>query len=169
MTFIPSCGSLLTFQHDLTSLSLVSSTIETKLDLRDLVYSIRRIAMFIYREFVIFPSAQPFGVKPALAKELRLALTALYDAHGAVSDKYSGLIVWAIVIGGIGSAGTSDRLWYRQQFYDHVTADTVSWIEFKRRMLMFLWWDYVFEDLVTSLWTEAHYYKQGTCLELKEL
>src|ERR1700757_2710330 len=39
----------------------------------------------------------------------------------------------------------------------------------KRRMLMFLWWDYVFEDPVTSLWTEAHYYKQGTCLELKEL
>lgn len=39
----------------------------------------------------------------------------------------------------------------------------------KRRMLMFLWWDYVFEDPVTSLWTEAHYYKQGTYLELKEL
>jgi hypothetical protein len=97
------------------------------------------VAMPTCSEFVIFPSTQPYGVKPALAKELRLALTALYDAYGAISDKCSGLIVWAIEIGGVASAGTSDRLWYRQQFYNHVTADKLSWIEFKRRMLMLLW------------------------------
>ncbi len=140
------------FQHDLYKLNPAPGT---KNLVCDLIFDIARLGLQIYSDLVLFPAAETYHAKHRLCQEL-LATTRMFFETGAPRfDETKMLVLWALVMGAIGSDTAYRRDWYLRRIIGLVIQLDHDWESFKASMEYFLWWDYIFEARVSDIWKEA--------------
>jgi len=148
--------SLLTlvFQYDLYSLNGPENG-RAGLNYANIMFHISRLSLQIFSDIVLFPSAEVYGTKLRLAKELRQTLLVYHRTRLPADDIYWDMILWAVVMGTVSAEVTKYRDWYLRTLVNMVLELNLSWNDLKRRLQNFLWWDYTFEEHVKAIWKDA--------------
>jgi hypothetical protein len=144
--------------HQLLSVPSESEASDAGLKEEDrLLFSITRLAAFIYHDIVIFPQVETAGIKPLLAARIRQALsrmsTKLALEDGTVT--FSGLVLWILLLGSIGATWTADRKWFVQQLCRRSARIGINtFAEFKALVSRCLWFHNM-DDPALKAWTEG--------------
>lgn len=151
-------------QHKLLA---IKSTCSLKTSQMDCVREICRWTALIYNDMVVFPLPATTETKPRLSNALRLAIEN-YETFGGKHTSaaegvvkaidYSGLILWALMLGSMAAALTVNSTWYAQKLGHYLSQSPYrhTWSDFRRLMSTYLWWGYVFDDPGQRLWWEGH-------------
>ncbi|KAJ9604408.1 hypothetical protein H2200_011242 [Cladophialophora chaetospira] len=109
-----------------------------------LLYQISRLAGLLYHDIVIFPHVDTSGIKPLLARRLHDILVTRPPslAAGASSGRYDDLVLWALLLGSIGSTWTKHRSWFVEQLHERSQQLGVDTFEqFKPVTSKYLWFE----------------------------
>ncbi|OCT45269.1 hypothetical protein CLCR_06296 [Cladophialophora carrionii] len=140
--------------HQLLSLPAEASDQDTH---DRLIFLITRLAALLYHDMVIFPQVDTSGIKPRLAEQLRHHLTERSPTlvPGAGQHEYRGLVVWALLVGSIGSTWTRNRTWFVEQLHRRSQLlGLETFAEFKTSMSKYLWSENMDEPALRA-WTEG--------------
>ena len=121
-----------------------------------LLYRISCLAALLYHDIVIFPHVDTSGIKPQLAERLRQVLGegALDIVLGSGSDRYSGIVLWALLLGSIGATWTSHQYWFIEQLRSrNQQLGIANFEQFKTFMSQYLWFENVDEPAL-KVWVE---------------
>ena len=125
-------------------------------DIRVALSETCRIAGLIFADMVILPLPYNSGVKPRLARQLRMVLESPSAKTCWSSPEYGGLVMWVVLIGSIAATLTEDRSWFLGQLRLLVDDQKLDWYGFRELMRTFLWWDFAFEVPAGRIWTEMY-------------
>ena len=157
----PSLPSLLrarnAVQHHLLCLPSADS-IQNMDCVNRFLYNICRLGFLIFSNMALFPLPMESGVAERLVTMLRETLSnipCLEDDN--VWLRYSGVLTWVVLLGGISSTSTSARLWYVSYLGNIIpTVYTLRWRILEDEVLStFIWWRHVCDQLGESIWMEA--------------
>ena len=152
-----------TVQHQLLSIPASPSRLPGP---DECIYDTCRFAALIYSDMVLFALPPAAGVKPRLANKLRRALDCC--TMQLCWDSHSHLLLWAVVLGGIASWSTPNRLWFVSQVQALSTRLAFDcWESCKNILSTYLWWDPVCDQPAIKLWEESRAgraYSQGALL-----
>ncbi|KIX03599.1 uncharacterized protein Z518_07152 [Rhinocladiella mackenziei CBS 650.93] len=152
-------SAALCLQHKLYSLP-VELPPNQDLELEDYLFDACRLAIMVYNDMVLWPIPWAAGVKPRLARRLRCRLCPILSlVHDDGTGRYTNLLLWLLLMGGIAATYTTDRTWYVEQLSTYrMIVRCPTWADFKQRMQTFLWWSSVLDDPAFKLWTEILYW-----------
>jgi hypothetical protein len=151
-------------QHKLLT---IKPTCSLETNQMDCVREICRWTALIYNDMVVFPLPATTETKPRLSNALRLAIEN-YEAFRSRSPStaervvkaidYSGLILWALMLGSMAATLTVNSTWYAQKLGRYLAQSPYrhTWSDFRRLMSTYLWWGYIFDDPGQRLWWEGH-------------
>ncbi|KAK5046407.1 hypothetical protein LTR84_008209 [Exophiala bonariae] len=135
-------------QHCLLSLQ---PRISVPLDTPDYTYEACRLSTLIYSDINIWPLPKSSNIRPRLSQHLKLVLSERAGAEaGAISKDF---LLWISMMGAIAARHTE----HEQYFLELLARDarTLTWDDFRKTMLEFLWCDFVVAPLARPLWNQA--------------
>lgn len=134
-----------TIQHQLLSLPT---------ELEHGIYDLCRFAALIFSDMVLFPLPPATAVKPRLAVQLRRALGPF--SVESWRNEHLHILLWAVVMGGIASWDTRNRLWYAFRLHDlSARLGLVTWESCKYILSTCLWWEHVCSPAAIVFWNES--------------
>ncbi|KIW64589.1 hypothetical protein PV04_09512 [Phialophora macrospora] len=131
--------------HQLLSIPADSKDHDTGEDEEDrIIFSVTRLAALLYHDIVIFPQVDTSGIKPRLADQLRHNLSrrspSLAPRAGRI--EYRGLVLWALLLGSIGSTWTKNRNWFVEQLHRRSKLLGIeTFAELKTYMSRYIWFE----------------------------
>jgi hypothetical protein len=131
--------------HQLLSIPAETNGHDTDENEEDrLIFPITRLAALLYHDMVIFPQIDTSGIKPRLADQLRHHLTRRSPnlVPGAGRNEYRGLVLWALLLGSIGSTWTKNRNWFVEQLHRRSRLLGIqTFAELKNFLSKYIWFE----------------------------
>lgn len=133
----------------------------------DILPHICCVGGLIYNDLVLFPLPPTTQVRPRLAKELRTAMETFdrFEAdettHEYLNNDFGDLnlmVMWALMMGALAALNTPDDYSFfiiKLQHYVRRAPHLSEWQAFSNVMETYLWWNYIFDENATRLWTEV--------------
>ncbi|ETI20966.1 hypothetical protein G647_07309 [Cladophialophora carrionii CBS 160.54] len=149
--------------HKLLSIGVNMPPYPSKLDF---LCDMCRLAGLIYSDFVLFSLPTTTQVRPRLGAQLRAAVEQFekFEAGRSATTYYGHdvgdhniLVMWALILGGLASLNTPEKPYFVQKLREYVerVPYVSEWRAFSELMGTYLWWDYIFEEPGSGLWTEV--------------
>jgi hypothetical protein len=117
------------------------------------IYECCRVGAILYSTAVLFPSPPSKRTLPKIASQLKsviedFRLETCFDGGGK-------LLIWALLLGGIASEGTLERVWFLRRLKPLLAMEGVlEWRLLTDLVERFLWMDSACEDGALSVWEE---------------
>jgi hypothetical protein len=124
------------------------------------VHEITRLALLIYNNMMVYPvpPARGSDTRLALALKCELETALLLDEYPGICDDYPGLILWAVLLGGISDSKDSERHWYKHQFRRVLSISafqSLQWWQLEEHLRSFMWQRYVLNHEGCKFWIES--------------
>ena len=140
------------FQHELYELNPTPGAGDSS---KDPVFNVARLALQLYGDVALFPTAEMYHARDRLCGDLLGALRGYPDMSDPRFGHAKVFVLWAVALGGTISDLTYQRDWYVRQLTVIINQLDLEWDTFKDCMKLFLWWDFIFEERARDLWDEA--------------
>ena len=127
------------------------------------VFEVIRLSLLIYNNLVIFPLPLSIGLDSRLARTLKHTLCSALSFNPSLPHRYTELLLWSVVLGGIGDHKGTDRVWYERQCKEllDLRPDIRKWHNLERLLTSFLWSDFVLNEEAVKFWSKLFAFDSG--------